>query len=119
MDEQPAKTPDPKKDKLVAWLLTTVFIVVGFGATLMNWQTFFDEGKYYPKMAFFAPLIGFIGLAMLLGPSNKPEDVAGDDAAARRRILRQRLAQAVVVIGLVAAGVNFALMNGWIGDLAE
>ena len=111
--------PAGNKDRLIAWLLTAAFIVVGFGASLMNWQTFFDEGKYYPKMAFFAPLIGFVGLAMLVGPSNKAEDVAGDEAARRRRILRQRLAQAVLVIGLIASGVNLALMNGWIGGLSE
>lgn len=115
MNVQPANN----KDKLVTWLLTAVFIVVGFGATLMDWQTYFDEGKYYPKLAFFAPLIGFVGLAMLAGPSNKAEDVAGDEAASRRRMLRQRLAQAILVIGLVAASVNLALMNGWIGDVAE
>jgi len=106
------------KDKLIGWALTAAFILLGFGATLLNWQTLLDEGNYHPKMAFFGPVMGFLGLAMLVGPSALPEGMRESEAASRRRTLRQRLAITTVVIGLIAGGVNFALMNGWIGNLA-
>jgi hypothetical protein len=107
------------KEKLTGFLIAMVLFALGFGGTLLNWQMVFDEGKYYPKMAFVGPFIGFLGLAMLVGPSTKAEEVVGDETATRRRKLRQRLALTTLAIGLIAAGLNLALMNGWIGDLME
>jgi hypothetical protein len=107
------------KEKLIGWALTLAFIVIGFGGTVLNWQMIIEESKYYPKMAFIGPFIGFVGLAMLVGAPSKPADVQEDEAVTRRRTLRQRLALATVLLGLIAGGVNLALMSGWIGGLVE
>ncbi len=106
------------KDILIIWLIPVAFIVIGFGGTFLDWQVFFDEGDIHPKIAFFAPLVGFLGLAMLLSPPGMPENMFESAAAARRRAQRQRWALATFLVGLVAAGVSFALMAGWMGGLA-
>ncbi len=104
--------------KLLPFLLPLVFIVIGFGSTFIDWEIFFDEGVFRPRMAFFGPLAGFLGLAMLIGPAALQDNLLETAAAARRRAQRQRLALTTFLVGLVLAGVNFALMNGWIGGLA-
>ncbi len=113
-----SKQPGINKDKLISWLVALVFLVVGFGGTFLDWQVLFQEGEYISSMGFFAPLLGFLGLAMLVGPSGAEEDVIANAAARRRRAQRQRLALATFLAGLVVSGVNFALMSGWIGGLA-
>ncbi len=105
------------KENLIAWLLPLALMVIGFGATFLDWKVFFDEGDIHPKIAFFAPLVGFLGLAMLLSPA-EPENILETVTAARRRERRQRLALITLRVGLMAGGVSFALMNGWIGGLA-
>jgi hypothetical protein len=106
-------------EKLIGWLLTLAFIGLGFGATALDWQTLLDEGSYHPKMAFFGPLMGFIGLAMLAGPPALPEGMRESLAAAQRRKLRQRLAVALLVLGLIAGAGNLALMEQWINSLVQ
>ena len=107
------------KENLTVLLITLVFIALGFGVTVLNWQMALDEGKYYQMTAFIGPFIGFLGLAMLVGPPAKPAEAQEDEIASRHRTLRQRLAMATVAVGIIAGGVNFALMNGWIGSMVK
>ncbi len=100
------------REHLFAWLLPLAFIVIGFGGTFLDWQVFFAAGEEHPGIAFFAPLAGFLGLAMLLSPV-VPENLLESAAAARRRERRQRLALITFLLGLVAGSVSLALMSGW------
>jgi len=106
-------------EKLIGWLLTLAFIGLGFGATALNWQTLLNEGSYHAKMAFFGPLMGFVGLAMLAGPPPLPEGMRESLAASRRRALRQRAGIVLAVLGVIAGGANLALMDQWINSLAQ
>ncbi len=103
--------------KLAPWLLPAAFIALGFGSTFLDWQIYFNEGVFRPRLAFFAPLAGFLGLAMLIGPPGA-DGLLESAAQARRRAQRQRMALAIFLIGMAASGLNFALMNGMIGGLA-
>lgn len=106
------------KEKLFKWLAPAAFLIIGFGSTLLDWQIYFDEGEFRPRMAFFGPLLGFLGLAMLIGPAAPDEPMLESASEVRRREQRQRLALLVFLAGVAIAGLNFALMYGWLGGLA-
>jgi hypothetical protein len=114
-----SRLPGIPNEKFGLLLFGLAFIVVGFGATYLDWQIFFNEGVFRPRMAFFGPLLGFLGLAMLAGPATSEDEVMSNPSAERRRAQRQRLALFVFLAGVLLSALNFALMNGWIGGLTD
>jgi hypothetical protein len=87
---------------LKARLFAIVLIVVSIGLIYYNWQQLLHEGRYYMKLAAFAPLVGVGGLYLLLFPS-----MGGKPTTTREKIL----AMIVFGIGLAAGLVNWYLMD--------
>ncbi len=94
--------------------ISVVMVVVGFAGWWVNWQSTLEEGRYRPIGAFVTPFIVFLGLAFLVAPPPEDQFIAKyGEAALGRRTLRLRISQLLGLMGIVAGGINFALMKGW------
>jgi hypothetical protein len=87
---------------LKARLFAILLIVISAGLIAVNWYELLTEGRYYLKLAAFAP-VGIVGgLFLLLFPAKggKPETTKD-----------KMIALAVFAVGLVAGLVNWYLMD--------
>lgn len=87
---------------LKARLFALALIVLSLGLIYFNWQQLLSEGRYYMKLAAFAPLVGVGGIFLLLFPS-----MGGKPNTTREKII----AMIVFAVGLAAGLVNWYLMD--------
>lgn len=89
-------------------------MALGFGASVINWYSAITDNSYYISAALVMPFVGFLGLAMLVAPE---AEKTGEPLAAPPSFsykLRRNLARAIGAFGLIASGVNLALISGWL-----
>jgi len=87
---------------LKARLVAIVLILIFGGLIAVNWYELLTEGRYYMKLAAFAPLGVIGGVFLLLFPSK-----AGKPETTRDKLV----ALLVFGIGLVAGLANWYLMD--------
>lgn len=87
---------------LKARLFALALIVLSLGLIYFNWQQLLNEGRYYMKLAAFAPLVGVGGIYLLLFPS-----MGGKPNTTREKIV----AMIVFAIGLAAGLFNWYMMD--------
>jgi hypothetical protein len=87
---------------LKARILAILLILVGAFLIYVNWHQLAQDGKYYMKIAAFAPLCCVGGLFLLFFPS-----MAGKPTTTKERIVTIL----VFVIGILAGLVNWYLMD--------
>ncbi len=83
------------------------------GFTGWSWYTAFYEGYFYRKASMIFPAFFVLGLGMILFPGYKEERIArGEDISQMRgwKLITPRW-WAIIVLALVAAGVNYILLS--------
>ncbi|HWP68851.1 MAG TPA: hypothetical protein VN437_06065, partial [Rectinemataceae bacterium] len=63
-----------EKERRIALGMGVVMVVVGFGATFLNWRSALTEGRFDGDEAIGGPLAGFIGLVLLLPSAEDADD---------------------------------------------
>lgn len=87
---------------LKARIFALVIIVVSAGLIYYNWNLLTTEGRYYMKLAAFAPVGVVGGLFLLLFPS-----MGGKPNTTKEKVI----VLFVFVLGLLAGLVNWYLMD--------
>jgi hypothetical protein len=81
----------------------------GFGATIFEWFEAASWGQYHPFVAFLAPACAFLGLAVLAGRPKPGYPLT------IQNVEHRGLAYALCLLGLIAGGLNLALLGGSFG----
>jgi ABC-type Fe3+-siderophore transport system permease subunit len=87
--------------------------VVGGGVTAWTWYTALAEGHFSRKASMLFPAFFVLGLGVIIFPGYKDERTArGEDISGRQglHLLTARW-RAILVVALVAAAVNYALLS--------
>jgi Na+-driven multidrug efflux pump len=87
---------------LKARILALTLILASVGMIYYNWHQLLQDGKYYMKVAAFAPVIGVGGVFLLIFPG-----MSGKPKSTREKII----VLAVTGIGLAAGLINLYLMD--------
>jgi 4-hydroxybenzoate polyprenyltransferase len=89
------------------------FLCLGVSLSVWMWHMAGTEGHYYPKMAWLGPMVGVLGLAILLLPNYRDERAArGEDTTSLEgpSLLTTRW-WIVLGVGLVAGAINGVLIE--------
>jgi hypothetical protein len=90
-----------------------VIALIGAGFTGWSWYTALHEGYFYRKASMMFPAFFFLGMGLLLFPGYREERVArGEDISRMQgwRLITLRW-WAILVLALVAAGLNYLLLS--------
>ncbi len=87
---------------LKARILALTLILVSLGMIYYNWHQLLQDGRYYLKIAAFAPVIGVGGVFLLIFPR-----MSGKPKTTKEKII----VLTVTGIGLVAGAINVYLMD--------
>ncbi len=104
--------PDFVNNRFFIPAVALLMIVLGFALLVMNWQALLHGEPYREgPSCWVAPFLGFLGLALLLGP---PEEKAFIDRYGERwrwwRTLRLRFAQILFAIGVLGGAANWVVI---------
>lgn len=112
MSDEAAQT---KSGTIGVLIFELLMIGVGSAVTVLNWQSLLTDGSYYVGSELVGPFLAVLGLAMLIAPA-QPKSADGGPAPAPSGFynLRRIASRTVLILGLLATAVNFALFQGWL-----